>query len=128
MSFNKLLLTSAVLLSSTLSLAHEKLLCVGGIKNETRTTVMELNAKDSSHDSELVGTLPTQQGTIVFGVETNQSGYRFKAQILESSGILIDEIVPEVPALRSKVLPDGQEVYINCKPFNMADYCRIHTC
>lgn len=128
MSFKKQLLTAAVLLTSSLGFAHEELLCVGGIKNNNHTTVLELTSKDSSHDSELVGTLPTPQGTIVFGVESNQNDYRFKVQILDASEMLIDEVVPTLPALRSKTLPDGQEVYIDCKPFNMADYCRIHTC
>lgn len=128
MSLKKQILIAAVLLSSSLSFAHEELLCVGGIKNNNSTSVMELNPKDSSHDSELVGTLPGPQGTIVFGVETNQNDYRFKAQILDSSEMLINETVPTLPALRSKALPGGQKVYIDCRPFSSADYCRIHTC
>ncbi len=108
MTFKKQILTAVVLLSSSLGFAHEELLCVGGIKNNNLTTVLELTAKDSSHDSELVGTLPTTQGTIVFGVETNPNDYRFKAQILDATEMLIDEVVPTLPALRSKALPDGQ--------------------
>lgn len=128
MSWNHLLLT-AVLLSTSLSYAHEEILCAGGINVNNQNFVKALDPKERVHDSELIGTLPTPQGTFKFSVRTNANVYHFKAQRMGSSwGVLIDEVVSEIPAMRSKILPERQEVYISCKPFSMADYCRLHAC
>jgi len=122
---------------------QENILCVAGLKQEKQTSVLELNPENCvqgtlncdphQHAHRWVGALPTSHGTVLFEVEATDADYHYKASLRETSEIFIDERVLELPALRSKSFPaeggakDG-EVYIQCVPYNSADYCRVHTC
>ncbi len=107
--------------------AEQSLLCVGGFRDGKTTTTVELSPGEFGSQI-YSGVLPTMKGAIQFLVQKRKTDFVFSASIKDSSVGIFIQTVPSVPAVQSKNIGRDQEVFIDCRPYSMADYCRIHTC
>jgi hypothetical protein len=109
------------------SLADESLICFAGIKNGKISTTVELSTGEFGNKI-YSGALPTAKGALQFLVEKRKTDFIYSAAIKDPESIIFMQVVPSVPSIQSKKIGTDQEVFIDCKPYSIAEYCRTHTC
>lgn len=120
-------LTLSLLLVQT-CFAFEEMTCLGGIKRQNYTSSIYLGSEGHPVEGIWSGSLRIKGAVIDFYVENNNNGHFYKAKMQDLPEYIINENVLIFPASRSKKINDDLEIFIECRPFTVADYCRIHTC
>lgn len=124
------LLVLATILSRTLVWAHgeDRILCEAGIKKNHTSYSTELYRQTRGSDDLMSGILKTDKAVYEFTVIHTQDGYQYQAHVKGDANLLIDEAVPSLPSILELPLNKDETLFINCLPYTLIDYCRMHTC
>ncbi len=122
------LLYSAIQIFSQTGFSKENPICYGGITTHHESIYSELTEISTNPNLlNLSGSIPYNSNLIIFSVlKEGSSNYNIRAYLKESEVDLINESIPQLPFNISNPLNTNQEIFIDCKPFSIAEYCKIH--
>ncbi len=121
-------LTLVTLFLSLSCFANDEIFCTGGIKFQSSSIFVNLNEEGTSLGNGFYGSLNTENVIYDFFVEKLNEGYHFKAKIQNAHYFILDEVIQKIPSFRSIKLNIENEIFIQCRPYSVGDYCRSHTC
>lgn len=104
--------------------------CQAGFRSAHRSTILELQPAYDDNN-ELQAQINRGESTFLFYVSKVNNGYVFNAKSLDKKGIMntyIEKLIPRLPHTEATNISDQEQVFIQCRPYTMTDYCREHTC